>query len=162
VIGFRKSQLKPSFLPRWLEWTTFALFVLAIGPAIAGVLVGIFGSVAFPINMDKFHWSIPVFTIGFSVVLTYLAGLLIAAPALVFFILLYSFFRKGSLYIAIGSGVLSSIFVLTARFVWTARALEPVPASITELGQQIAALATLSAITAAICWYQTKHLHRLP
>jgi hypothetical protein len=168
VIGFRKSRLRPSFLPRWLEWTTFALFVLFIGPAIGGVVAGIFGSIGLAFNMEKFHWSIPVFAIGVSVAFGYYSGSLIAAPALVIFAFLAQLFGKGSMFLAIASGILSAIVVLPLHILLTGKGLIPITeVGARELGvkyvvSEAVALTVISAITAAICWHMTKPLHKLP
>ena len=95
---------------RAVDWGLFALIVLAIGPVLGGFFVGVLLD-AVLIFHGTLSWPYLAMAIGISVSVCYGMGEPIAALALIIFILLTRFFQKRSIYLAMFSGVLSSVLI---------------------------------------------------
>jgi hypothetical protein len=141
---------------RFVDWALFAFFVLAIGPAIGGFIIGILFSAAPLVFHGIFQWSYLSLAIGLPVSSSYYAGEPTAALALVILFVFLRLWRKNTIVLAALSGALAAVLV---------QAVVAIRRNGGGFSGHVAptlALAIVGAASAAICWRLTSSLHRLP
>jgi hypothetical protein len=134
-----------------LDWLAFSFVVLAIGPAIGGLIILIVTHAVGVAILGEFP-----LVIGYPGSFSYFTGGSIAAVGIALFALAIQFSSRGTKYLAILSGVIAAIIVTIARTIWWGPNGTPAHG----LGL-IAILATVSATSAMICWWLTKQMHKL-
>ncbi len=151
--GPASMQTHAEAQPGLRDWAKTVLIILAAGPPVGGVPFAIIAM----ISKDSSEWiMLPVAILG-AIVTSYVIGLPIAIIALILFLLLQHFIARGTVYLAIACGLVSSE-ILT--LLYHAR----LPSFAFNWGDYIVALIMLgipSAISAYVCWRITKPLHRL-
>jgi hypothetical protein len=156
------ASLSPASGRLWrlIDWMILVLTVLAIGPAIGGFLVGVFLNALYLMLHGVFSWSYLATGIGLPVSFSYYWGEPIAALALIIFIPLIHLLQIRSMYLAILSGMLSTVVIVIADAIW--KYGDAFPSRIAHLWGFLLTLIIISAASAAICWRITKPLQNLP
>jgi len=148
---------------RLYNWIKTVITILAVGPPIGGLVFGLLLSVVTMLNgPDKWEFvtAVPAAVIT-SVVASYLVGLPIAAVAVALFLMLSWFRSRGTAWLAVLCGVISTALLV----VFNEMMRRPVPAALqltsSDCVLQLVAFGIPSAVSGWVCWRVTKPLHRL-